>query len=81
MTTKEVYVALLDEGVNVWRPALALPVDETTYVLLRPDDYDPDDETWEFPPGSIVACETRRVRDGEIFAAVRGVHVPSRQSA
>ena len=81
MTTLEVYVELLDEGVRVWRPVPAHRVDEETYVLLRPEDYDGDDETWQFPPGSVVRCANRRIRDGEILAAVERVAVPSRQSA
>ena len=81
MTTKEIYVALLDEGVNVWRPAPAVEIDPNTFVLLRPEDYDPEDETWEFPPGSVVIAENRRIRDGEILAAVRSVGLDSRQSA
>ncbi len=71
MTTDEIYMALLDEGVNVWRPVPALKVDANTYVVLKPDDYDPEGEKWEFPPGSVVVVEDRRIADGVVPAAVR----------
>lgn len=81
MTTEEIYVYLEDEGLDVWRPARAVRLDAQTYVLLRPDDYDPEDEKWQFPPGSVVGCERKQTRDGEIFAAVRRVNVPTTKSA
>ena len=80
MTTDEIYVALLDEGSPVWRPAPAMKVDGNTYVILRPASYDPDDEKWEFPPGSVVIVEDRKTSDGIIRAAVRTAMV-SRLSA
>jgi len=69
--TEEIYVGLLDEGVDVWRPVHAKKVGPDTYYI--PDHYDPsaDAETWEFPPGSTVVCEPRKTSDGIILAAVR----------
>ncbi|HEV2293587.1 MAG TPA: hypothetical protein VGR35_07010 [Tepidisphaeraceae bacterium] len=80
MAEEEIYVALLDEGVDVWRPAPAWKIDDSTYIILRPDDYDPDDEKWEFPPGSTVICEPKAITDGTILAAVRQKEL-DRQSA
>jgi hypothetical protein len=77
----EIYVALLDEGADVWRPVPAHRIDDDTYVILRPDDYDPDDETWQFPPGTLVTCQPRATRDGTIVAAIGQVVVPRRASA
>jgi hypothetical protein len=71
MTPEEIYVSLLDEGVDVRRPVPALPVGDDTYVILQPDDYDPADERWEFPPGSVVVVEQRQTSDGPVRAAVR----------
>ncbi len=68
---EEIYVGLLDEGVDVWRPVPAWKVQENVYIILRPDWYDPDDEHWEFPPGSTVVCEPKTITDGPILAAVR----------
>ena len=69
--TDQIYVALLDEGVDVWRPAPARRLDADTYQILEPDDYDPDDEHWQFPPGATVTCEPKQTADGVILAAVR----------
>lgn len=81
MTTETIYVALLDEGVDVWRPVPAHQADDQTYVILRPDGYDPTEENWEFPPGSIVKVRSRRVSDGTILAASELVSTPQRQTA
>ena len=71
MTTSTVYVALLDEGLDVYRPVLAEKIADDTFVLTKPADYDPDDERWEFPPGSKVKCEKRMTNEGEITLAIR----------
>jgi hypothetical protein len=68
---EQIFIALNDEGIDVWRPAPAYRVDTDTYIVLRTPDYDPQDESWQFPPGSIVVCETRQSADGVIRAAVR----------
>ncbi len=81
MTANEIYVALLDEGTDVWRPVPAHPVGDGIYILLRPDDYDAEDERWEFPPGSVVKCEQRNTRDGPILAAARKVVVSEKKTA
>jgi hypothetical protein len=53
-----IYVQLLDEDVDVWRPVTAVHEDDDTYRL--PDEQ-PDTETWAFSPGSRVRCERRRL--------------------
>jgi len=53
-TTKTLYVRLLNEGVEVYRPTQAVPVGDGIYKLLPTPDYDPTDEEWEFTPGSTV---------------------------
>jgi hypothetical protein len=55
-----IYVQLLGEDVDVWRPVTAAHEADGTYRL--PDEQ-PDTETWAFPPGSRVRCE-RRTIDG-----------------
>jgi hypothetical protein len=53
-----IYVELLDEGTPTARPAYGLRIGANTFVVLLADDYDPEDEHWEYPPGSIVVCNT-----------------------
>ena len=58
-----IYMPLLDEGVETWRPVDATPLSGDTY---RVDSALPDDEEWAFPPGAIVRCEQRTFYDGEL---------------
>jgi hypothetical protein len=69
VATRTVYVELVDEGVNVWRPVEAVE-DGDGFVLPMSA---PDGERWRFPPGSRVRCELRELSDGEALVAVRVV--------
>ena len=63
-----VYVALRDEGVDVWRPVEAERISESVYRLANVSV--PDAEEWEFSPGSTVQCEQRELSDGQALVAV-----------
>jgi hypothetical protein len=63
--TVQIYVVLLEEGTDTIRPAQAIVVGEGLYKLLPTQKYDPEDEIWEFPPGSIVKAEVKRTDEGE----------------
>lgn len=76
-----IYVPLLDEGVTAWRPTTADRLPDGTYRVRPTPDYDPDDEKWEFPPGSRVLCEMKRLSDGDVLAAVRLAPAAGRQTA
>jgi hypothetical protein len=65
-----VYVRLLDEGTDVWRPVRARALPDGTFWLLEPNGYDPNAETWEFPPLTKVRCATKKFTDGEGRVAV-----------
>ncbi|HSV13266.1 MAG TPA: hypothetical protein VLI90_03355 [Tepidisphaeraceae bacterium] len=73
MTTdrEQVFVYLEDEGVEVWRPTQAERQSDGSYRLLPTPDYDPNDEKWQFPPGSRVWCERRKLSGGEALVAAR----------
>jgi len=64
----EIYVALLGEGVEVWKPVRAKRVSNNTYRILR-QPYDRTTETWQFEPGDVVLCEMVESSDGRILAA------------
>jgi hypothetical protein len=66
----EIYVALLGEGIEVWRPVVAEQVDRDVYRIVE-QPYDRETERWEFEPGSEVVCAMRTLDDGPILAAVR----------
>ena len=59
-----IYIRLLDEGTDVFRPTAAEPVEGGLFRVLPTPNYDPEDEVWEFPPGSVVRCETKEL-EGE----------------
>ena len=73
-TEAVVYVRLLDEGTDVWRPVRATALPDGTFRLLQPSGYDPDVETWEFPPFTKVRCVARKFADGGegLVALARG---------
>jgi hypothetical protein len=66
-----IYIRLLDEGTEVARPTRAVDMGDGTFRVLPTPDYDPEDEHWEFPPGSIVQCETRQQQDADFLMAVK----------
>jgi hypothetical protein len=57
-----IYMPLLNEGVNVWRPVEATPMSEDTYQVMGEM---PDIEEWAFAPGTVVRCELKTFDDGE----------------
>ena len=64
-TEAVVYVRLLDEGTDVWRPVRATALPDGTFRLLEPNGYNPNAETWEFLPSTKVRCVTRKFTDGD----------------
>ena len=68
-----VYVQLLGEGTVVYRPASAEPLGANVVRLLKPESYDPEDEDWEFKPGTTVRVEPRSLSEGDVLAAVSRV--------
>jgi hypothetical protein len=69
MTT--VYVRLLDEGTDVYRPTQAEQLSKGVFKLYPTLDYDSEDEAWEFPPGQIVVCEEMNLHGGLKLVATR----------
>ena len=50
------HIPLLNEGTDVLRPTTGVFVAPDVVRVQATDDYDPDDEEWQFPPGSEVRC-------------------------
>ena len=71
-----IYIHLLDEGTTVWLPTEGEIVDEMIFKVLPTENYDPENEHWEFPPGTIVRCEKLVLHDiqaKEVLVAVYNV--------
>jgi hypothetical protein len=67
------YIKLLDEGTDVYRITNGKKIKGLTFLVIRPNDYDESNETWEFPPGKIVFCR-RVIRDNrQVFIAYKEV--------
>jgi hypothetical protein len=58
-----VFVALLEEGTDVWRPVQARPLGSGEFELLG---IVPTGETWQFPPGTLVKCKAKSLADGTV---------------
>ena len=56
-----IYVYLLDEGVDVWRPVRAEQLPDELYRILGTV---PEDERWEFALGEIVRCRKQTLLEG-----------------
>lgn len=68
-----IYVELFDEGTPVWRPVSASKIDNNIYVLGGQDTYNPDDEHWQFLPGSRVLVEQRKLSKGRVLVAIQAL--------
>jgi hypothetical protein len=64
-----IYVSLLDEGTDVWRPVEAEHVSDNRYRIVSTNS-DPDDEHWEFQTGEVVRCELRDLSGEKCLVAV-----------
>jgi hypothetical protein len=49
-----IYVRLLEEGTDAYRPVPATRLESSVYVIDPQAPYDIADEVWEFPPGTRV---------------------------
>jgi hypothetical protein len=67
VTQTEIFVRLLDEKVDVWRPVKAEQLDADRFRIVE-QPYDRDTERWEFEPGDEVVCELVD-SDGDHFLA------------
>lgn len=63
-----IYVALLDEGVDVWRPIEAQHLHDNVYLIVS-QPYDRGIERWQFEPGDRVRTQIVASSDGRVLAA------------
>ena len=58
----QIYIALLDEGTPVWRPASAAHLRDDIYRIIQQPS---PDERWEFVTGELVHCREQSFADGQ----------------
>lgn len=56
MNKSVIYIPLLDEGTEVYRPTEGEEVAPMTFKVLPTLNYDPENEHWAFPPGTQIRC-------------------------
>jgi hypothetical protein len=59
----QIYVSLLDEGTDVWRPVEAVHVRDDMYRIIS-SNLNPKDERWQFVSGDVVRCQSHVFADG-----------------
>ena len=67
-----IYVKLLNEGTEVYRPVTATHISGNRYQVEGFDIYDPEDELWEFPPGCYVNVVGTITHGETILRAIEG---------
>ncbi|HEX5010092.1 MAG TPA: hypothetical protein VFY71_06805 [Planctomycetota bacterium] len=71
--TTTIYVELLDELVEVYRPVAAEHLYGDIYRIVDPKA--DSEEVWRFPPGAVVCCRLTRFqgRADEVLVAIEEV--------
>ncbi|MBY0406770.1 MAG: hypothetical protein K2Q01_03700 [Rickettsiales bacterium] len=69
--TVEIYIQILGDEEGTLRPTQAVALDDNRYKVLPIPNYEQADEEWEFPPGTIVSCETRSYRGKNYLLAIK----------
>lgn len=67
---KTIYIKLLGEGTVAYRPVRAIKVDKNIYLLKGEEIFDPDDEEWEFYPGTKVKVDRKILEGKKVLVAM-----------
>lgn len=68
---RTIYIQLLNEGSIAYRPVPALQIENNIYKVLGFEIYDPEDEEWEFLPGSYVLVEEQNKGGKRVLVAIQ----------
>ena len=66
-----IYIKLLEEGTKVYRPVPALKLKNNIYEVKGFEIYDPEDEVWEFSPGTYVLVEEQNIDNETVLVAIQ----------
>lgn len=67
-----IYVYLLNEATDVWRPVQAEILGNQLFRIIS-ENLAGEDECWQFSSGTTVRCETKVLSDGAVLAAVEAM--------
>lgn len=71
MVKKIIYIQLLNEGSVVYRPVSAYEIQESIYKIDGSECYDPEDEEWEFLPGTYVLVKEQILEGENVLVAIK----------
>jgi hypothetical protein len=66
-----IYIQLLNEGTEVYRPVPASKIKDNLYKVEGFEIYDPEDEIWEFTPSTYVLVEQRNLDGKKVLVAIK----------
>ncbi len=61
---RTIYISLLNEGTSVWRPVQVIELEYNLFQIPENTEV-PEDEEWEFNPGTKVKCKEHTFTDGQ----------------
>lgn len=64
--TSTIFIRLLDEGIDVWKPVEANQIDADIFEIVS-DNPNPEDEKREFTRGQRVRCTEKVSQDGDVI--------------
>jgi len=67
----KIYINLPED--EAARPTQAIAMGNNIFKVLATADYDPEDEVWQFVPGTLVRCQERNYRGMKYLLAVEKV--------
>lgn len=62
---------MLAEGTKVYRPVPAIVIENNLYEVGGFEIYDPEDEIWEFTPGTYVLVEEQHLDGENVLVAIQ----------
>ncbi len=68
---RNIYIQLLEEGTKVYRPVPAIEIESNIYEVQGFEIYDPEDEVWEFTPGTYVLVEEQNLEGENVLVAIQ----------
>ena len=68
---KNIYIQLLEEGTKVYRPVPSFQIEDNLYEVGGVDFYDPEDEVWEFTPGTYVLVVEKNLDGENVLVAIQ----------
>jgi hypothetical protein len=67
---ERIYVRLLDEGTDAWRPVEAERLADDALRVVSDQPKEDDTEQWEFSPGDTVRCRLKELSGRRVLVAV-----------